>query len=237
MMDLFLPVTALRYQTLRTIITAHSGCEGLPDNSLEYVRFALGCGADALEVDVHPRADGGFYISHDGTDGTGPDLREVFSLVRDGAAGINCDLKEPGLERPVYELACAYGIEDRLVLSGTVSERAMADGDIRRRTLLNIEEAYPPMQACYDRERIPTAEDIRLASEACRRWGGRVLNLHYALCTEESMAIFRDAGLALSVWTVNDEATARRLLERGVYNITTRRPLMLLTLREAVQGT
>lgn len=49
---------------MHTMITAHSGCEGRPDNSLEYVQYALHCGADALEVDVHPKDDG-FYISHD----------------------------------------------------------------------------------------------------------------------------------------------------------------------------
>lgn len=32
---------------MHTMITAHSGCEGRPDNSLEYVQYALHCGADA----------------------------------------------------------------------------------------------------------------------------------------------------------------------------------------------
>ncbi len=34
---------------MHTMITAHSGCEGRPDNSLEYVQYALHCGADALK--------------------------------------------------------------------------------------------------------------------------------------------------------------------------------------------
>lgn len=219
---------------MRTIITAHAGCEGFADNSLEYVRYALTCGADVFEVDVHPRG-GGFYISHDPTEGEAPDLREVFSLMGHSGAAVNCDLKRPGLERRVYQLACACGVQDRLVFSGTVSAQAMQDASIRQRTLLNIEEASAPIADCYEREQMPTLEQIRAAAQAIRRSGGRTVNLHYALCTEESMAIFQDAGVALSVWTVDDESTARMLLEHGVYNITTRKPLMLLRLREAIQ--
>ena len=37
---------------METLITAHTGADGRPDNSLEFVEYALGCGADTLEVDV-----------------------------------------------------------------------------------------------------------------------------------------------------------------------------------------
>lgn len=46
-------------------ITAHSGCDGTPDNSLEFVRHALQTNADALEVDVRKTKDGILAISHD----------------------------------------------------------------------------------------------------------------------------------------------------------------------------
>ena len=39
---------------MKTQITAHTGAEGRPDNSLEFVSYALACGADALEVDEEP---------------------------------------------------------------------------------------------------------------------------------------------------------------------------------------
>ena len=83
-----LPVSAFhaRSDGMHTMITAHSGCEGRPDNSLEYVQYALHCGADALEVDVHPKDDG-FYISHDPSDGAHPDLKDVFSDSRQRRKG------------------------------------------------------------------------------------------------------------------------------------------------------
>ena len=32
--------------------TAHSGCDGMPDNSMEFVRYALGSEGDCFEVDI-----------------------------------------------------------------------------------------------------------------------------------------------------------------------------------------
>lgn len=36
----------------KTMITAHSGADGTKENSLEFVKYAMQTGADALEVDV-----------------------------------------------------------------------------------------------------------------------------------------------------------------------------------------
>ena len=37
---------------ITTNITAHSGSDGTPDNSMEFVHYALTTSADALEIDV-----------------------------------------------------------------------------------------------------------------------------------------------------------------------------------------
>ena len=134
-----LPVSAFhaRSDGMHTMITAHSGCEGRPDNSLEYVQYALHCGADALEVDVHPKDDG-FYISHDPSDGAHPDLKDVFSLIRGSGVKVNCDLKHPGIEHAVLTLAQACGVDEQLIFSGSVSLEAIQDPAIRCRTFWNI---------------------------------------------------------------------------------------------------
>ena len=33
-------------------ITAHSGCDGTPDNSMEFVRYALASEGNCLEADI-----------------------------------------------------------------------------------------------------------------------------------------------------------------------------------------
>ncbi|MBS5281024.1 MAG: glycerophosphodiester phosphodiesterase, partial [Butyricicoccus pullicaecorum] len=104
-------------------ITAHSGCDGTPDNSLEFVRHALQTNADALEVDVRKTKDGILAISHDAIlDGQdAPALDAVFALVAQTDKWINCDLKEPDLENAVIDLARGHGLLQRLIFSGTVS--------------------------------------------------------------------------------------------------------------------
>ncbi len=216
---------------MRTMITAHSGCEGYPDNSLEYVRHALCCGADALEIDVHPRP-GGFYISHDPSDAPCPDLGEVFSLVRESGIKVNCDLKHPGIEYEVLELARSFEMESRLLFSGYVSREAMEEPEIRKRTLWNIESAMPEFYEQSLAEIPFTAAQIREAAEVYLRYGAVAANLYYGFCDEERLSFFREKGIALSVWTVNDEAAARRFLNAGVFNITSRQPTMVRRLRD-----
>ena len=46
-------------------ITAHSGCEGTPDNSLESVRAGVDLGADFVEVDVRLDPEGTPRLTHD----------------------------------------------------------------------------------------------------------------------------------------------------------------------------
>lgn len=216
---------------MRTIITAHSGCEGTPDNTLEYVRYALTCGADALEVDIR-FWNGDFCISHNPPEESCPKLEEVFELVGKSSMLLNCDLKEPGLEREVLALARPYGIAQRLVLSGTVSAEAAADPEIQRQVFWNVENALPCFWEQY-KAGIPfTEEAARKAAEAFQRQGAKVINIHYGFCTPENLKIFQEYGIGVSAWTVNDEAQARRLLRAGVYNITSRKPQMVLALRE-----
>lgn len=216
---------------LRTMITAHSGCEGRPDNSLEYVRYALGCGADALEVDVHSRGSG-FYISHDPSEGDHPRLEEVFSLIRGGTRKLNCDLKQPGMEQDVLALARSCGMADQLIFSGAVSHQALGDPAVGARTFWNIESAMPQLFQRYEQGIMPTAEEIRQAAGLCREHGAGVINVYYAVCTAENLKIFREYGVGVSAWTVNEEAEARRLLAEGIVNITTRRPVMVCALRK-----
>ena len=49
------------------MITAHSGCDGTPENSLEFLRTALQSEADAVEVDVRKNGEGKLILSHDET--------------------------------------------------------------------------------------------------------------------------------------------------------------------------
>ncbi len=95
-----------------TILTAHSGADGLQDNSLAFVCYAAEFGADVLEIDVRRGADGELRLGHDAANPSGPSINEAFALLRE-APGIrmNCDLKEHGLEKAVCALTREAGVD------------------------------------------------------------------------------------------------------------------------------
>lgn len=216
----------------RTMITAHSGCDGTPDNSPEFIAHALTCGADDFEVDVRSRPDGTLYLSHDEGGGDALSLDRVFAGMAGSSMRVNCDLKQPGIELAVLALARARGVADRLLFSGSVSMELMArEPEIRSRTLLNVRPILPdPARTEADLD----AELDRLLL-VCRQCGASVINVPYGMCTGPVLDRLEEAGIGVSAWTVNDEDTAARLLERRIRNITSRRPGMVLALRAALR--
>ena len=61
------------------------------------------------------------------------------------------------------------------------------------------------------------------------------LNISKVFASESFLNKAFELGINLSVYTVDDENTLRRLLEYGVKNITTNQPLLALELREKIQ--
>ena len=217
-----------------TLITAHTGADGRPDNSLEFVEYALGCGADTLEVDVR-RLPGGngsetLAIGHDQVGAQAPRLAEVLRMTaaRPGV-NINCDLKEPGLEAAVCRLAEEAGLSGRLILSGTVDAAAPALG---AEVYLNMEEYVPGLYLNYREKPDFELEAAEKIIAVCQKAGIRTVNIYQGLVTRRLAETLGRAGVGLSVWTVNEAWELKWFLSLGVRNITTRRPALALCLRE-----
>lgn len=219
-----------------TKITAHSGAAHTADNSLDFVRYALGLAVDALEVDVRRRADGVLALGHDAADAQSPTLEEVFELVAaHPSMCINCDLKMPGLEREVATLAQQAGLAGRLIFSGTVDAAACAADPLlheQAEIYLNIEEYVPDLYENY--RNIPDFELQAAAAitAVCKQYGVRTVNMYQALVTRRFVRALAQEGLGLSAWTVNDESELQWFLANGVRNITTREPSLALALRD-----
>ncbi len=213
---------------MKTLVTAHSGCDDTPDNSPAYLAHALRCGADVFEVDVRRRPDGTLYLYHDATDAPCALLSDAFERMRDSRIRINCDLKETGLAQAVLTLAEMYGVQDRVLLTGSVSAEALQDDAVRRRTYWNI-----PIPHRAERE-VPGVVSAWVQSTIalCRKHGVTAINVNCDICSDEVLDALAAAGLAVSAWTVNDPALAARLLSHGIANITSRRPGMVLALRD-----
>ena len=206
------------------IITAHSGCDGTKDNSLEFIIHALASEADCLEVDVRNDKDGCLFLSHDGEAGEYVKLEEAFALLKEKPEKkINCDLKVKGLEIPVYRLALQFHVEKQLIYSGDVDIAGLADSKKEfeeAELFLNIENLYPEVY----RE---IGEEIWFQKlENAIREAGKLpvssINAEYHILTDKVLNFLKENGLGCSAWTVNDGDAIRYFLTENIANITTR---------------
>ena len=213
--------------------TAHSGADGTPDNSLQFIRYALGTQADALEIDIRRNpCTGELVLGHD-TVGEHPlTLREVFEQAgRHPFMKINCDLKEPALERQVLTLAQQSGMTDRLILSGTVDVAHIPDAAFRAQQVYwNLEEQIPGYEEQCLRNPAFRLEAMKQMCRLCREADVQVINAYEGFVDRQVLDMVRRHQLKLSVWTVNTVSRMAWFRDQGVHNITTRRIAQALAL-------
>ena len=237
------------------MITAHSGCENTPADSMDSLRLAVECGAGAAEIDVRADQTGVLRLSHDRKEtreeyaGCVP-LERAVSFAAERELGLNLDIKEPWVVRDALAVARRYGIpRERLWASGGITpEQLVRDAALNEsaRFFLNIEEIFKYLflqergqEALADFAGLMTdpwrytarwMEDLPARAEAVKAiWrasGAEGINLPYWHVDAAALEAF--AGVPLSIWTVDEEADARRLLlapSRNIVNLTTRRVL------------
>jgi glycerophosphoryl diester phosphodiesterase len=156
----------------------------------------------------------------------------VLDFFKTSRAGVQVDLKRPGIERDVAEAVRRHGLEERTFVSST-SPRA----------LRRLAAAAPslPRSISYpnDRYRVSrftwpspvttaTAAAVRAAMPVrirllLRASGAGALTIHHALV---SAAAVRAVNAPVIAWTVNDPVEIRRLAALGVAGIVTDDPGM-----------
>ena len=231
------------------LITAHSGCEQTPRDSMESVERAIALGADAIEMDIRRAADGTLYVSHDRQMGGAvrekATLETVFRRIQDTGLKINCDIKEAFALCGTLDMAERFGLgSDRLILSGSVSPELLAmEPSITERAsvFLNIEEVLKflymgNLYAKQDEARFPLLmtdaklfvlemrKDERCVAAMIRLMKAlhvHTLNMPHDILTMELAETLRAEDITCSVWTVNEVADLDRCLQLGVDNITT----------------
>lgn len=205
------------------LLTAHSGADHTPENSMEFVQYALNLCPDALEVDVRNGENGELIISHDQTEKEAVTLKEVFNAVKKvPCIRINCDLKEGGLEQKVLQLTeeCELPAE-RILFSGSVTKEDLElAGDWKCiEVYWNVEECIPDI---YDNEQNVSKETADILIRECRKYGISVINMNEKFMSTSFIKQIVKNDLKISAWTVNDLERMKELLDLGVYNITTR---------------
>ena len=232
-------------------ITAHSGCEGTPQDQMDSVELALELGAEFVEMDVRRAQDHVLRISHDAL--------PLEGYAKKPTLKINCDIKEAAALEDIFRLAQQYGLgKDRLILSGCTSPEQLARDEsiVQKSTvLLNVEEllkffylaeGLPGWDEDFKRlmqspwgilRNVPEPEvylnwhldKIIVFSQPLQAGG---INLPYWLLTDQLASAFRENGIFFSVWTVNEADRIERCIRLGAGNITTRAVRLALETRE-----
>jgi len=207
----------------KTIITAHSACEGTLPNSREHIRAAIESGAEMIEVDVRRAPDGHLYLAHDVPQDISacPTLDELFEQVAPQEnLCMNLDVKTEGLIEDVMTLAARFDLQQRIVFTGACNaDRALANalgGEMWR--------------SVWDKALL----NAGIADN--RADGSPLLNVYFGMISEEAERELRADGGTFSAWTVDREADIRRFLQMGIGNITTRQPVLAMRLRREIQG-
>lgn len=234
-------------------ITAHAGMDGTSPNSRENLKAAILSDADIIEVDVRRNAQGVLYLFHDVL--TKPFLEETIdqrltldeafdSIAGSGNKKINCDLKEPGLESHVHQLAREYGLQNRLIYTGTVQfpeEEMTWQSDVK--VFYNLEHLLSSYSENTSyKNNVQESEENSIKRAAETMWKNPPIGL-VGWNVEVGVYLrnrswFIEQGVPLSLWTVDEKETLETLFrehEAIIVNITTRQVAMAEKIREAIE--
>lgn len=230
------------------LITAHTGCMGHPDHSLESLQAALTLGADIYEDDIRLTRDGVLVLAHDeeialpdgscgnlaemtlkelevGSSAPFPTLQDVLEQIREAGKIMNLDIKTDSALEPLSALVEQMGMTEQVFLSGCTYATAVKAGryapHIRRLLNVNI-DSFRSMHY---------GEAIIQACAEGREAGCFGLNVPYQVVRQELLDAVRRNGLDIYVWTVTEVDDMRRLAQWGVDSITTRDPAKLIAVR------
>lgn len=235
------------------IVTAHKGFSwAAPENSLSAIRKAIEVGADFAEIDVQETSDGVIVLNHDrdlmrvagvprrisamtlaevrAVDISGkfaptfahervPTLKEVIDLAR-GRIKIQIEMKfydqDRRLAGDVARLVAEEGFEPHCVVSSL-----HYDG------LLDVRRVNP---------RIRTAAIVTFSIGDIDRLDVDGVSVNARYLSDRLIRAVRGRRKDLYAWTVDDPRQMLKLMERGVPNIVTNRPDLLIALRTEFAG-
>ncbi len=204
-------------------LTAHTGCEGTADNSLEAIKAGYEKGADIVEFDLHFDSEGNAVMSHDKAEKDSISVEEAFKLIAEyNSLKVNVDCKKTDNLKAVVTLSEKYGVRDRIFYTG-----------IEEKDVPAVKEQTPDVEYYLnvpEKEIGKDKKSLSALADKVKSLGAVGINMKYTRCSAELVEIFHSQGLLVSVWTVNSKSAMKRILPLGVDNITTRHPSELLEL-------
>ena len=248
---------SLALPALAVEIIAHRGAShDAPENTLSAFRLGWEQGAETVELDIHLTKDGRVVALHDKTTKrtTGidrPAVEQTLAELREQDAGTWKDAKWAGEKIPTLgeaiatvpdgrrlfiEIKCGAevlpALEQTLIAAGRPPEQTALIG-FNYDTMKQAKQKFPKLEVFWvvsakkskETGEPPTLDEIATKAKAAD-FDGVDLDWHFPL-DAAAIAKFKQQGLKVAVWTVNDAEVASRLAAAGVDGITTDRPAWL----------
>jgi glycerophosphoryl diester phosphodiesterase len=229
----------------RTLILGHRGApREAPENTMRSLRLAMERGADGVELDVQPSADGEGVVIHDPTlerttDRSGalaalpwariaearaggeplPLIGEATAWAAEAGAFLNVEVKSQGAEAPSIRAVRETGMMGRTVFSSFHPEIVQELGRLA-----------PEAERYFLTERWD--DEVRAGVRAL---GVRGVCPHHSIATAALLAELREAGLGVVVWTVDDPERIAGLVRAGVRAVITNLPAIGVAARAAAE--
>ncbi|MGN1328380.1 MAG: glycerophosphodiester phosphodiesterase [Eubacterium sp.] len=205
-------------------ITAHTGAYNTPMNSIESVQAAIDNNAQIIELDIRQRLDGTVVMSHDivVTNNDGVPLEDALKLIKDAPdIKINFDIKETRALNNLYELIVEYNLLDRSFLTGIEQINVKA---VKESNCASMEYYLNYMPSKY---KIFSDDYRQKIIDLLEETGAVGINCNYKYAGSQLSNLLHKKGYKLSVWTIDKEKTAKKMLVIKPDNITTRDPDMI----------
>lgn len=207
--------------------TAHSGCEGTAENSMEFIEKAIALGVPVLEVDVSVRNDGTPVLLHAETagDNEGVLLSDALGYIAEHSdtVQVNLDLKAFTNIPEIAALVAQYKLENRCFFTGVGAEQTQT---------VKIDAPAIPyyLNADLNKMRLEDESYLKSIAEEAKRSGAIGINCNYKNASKKLCEVFHAEGLKVSFWTADNKLVMRNLLTFAPDNITTREPVLLKSL-------
>jgi len=234
------------------LVIAHRGASGeLPENTLPAYELALRQGSDMIEIDLHTTRDGAIVITHDedledlGGRGEVADatLEEIRRLDAGGGAAV--PILEEVLDafggRIPFNLELKRGSQGEYLGMEGVAVAEVARRGLLEQTLFSsfFDPVLQALRRVSPEARIALLVSLRFpqgAIERARSVGAEALNPEWSLVNQELVESAHSEGLAVYVYTVDDEDEMGRLLDMGVDGLFTNHPRRMRALLAFRQG-
>lgn len=240
----------------KTEVFAHRGASGYaPENTLDAFMLAIEQGADGIELDVQLSKDGVPVVIHDETvdrvteekgfvkdftlqelkamvvlrekfpkfrDAHIPTLREVLDAVRPSGIAVNIELKTgiywyPEIEKKVAAIVEETGMKDRVIYSS-----------FNHYSVQKMKSIVPDAETAY----LFSDVILHVDEYAAKSGVDGLYPAVYHVKMAEFLSEYLVSGLKTRVWTVNDRADMKRLIEAGVTAVITNYPDIAIGVRD-----